>query len=234
MDDDVRRLALPLERTADLDPLLRRIGDARSVLLGEAAHGTHEFDAWRAALTRRLVVDRGFSVVAVEGDWPDCWAVHRSVTLAPDAPIDPATVLAGFDRWPTWMWADREVVRFIRWLRRHDASLPAERRVGFSGLDVDSLWESLRSILGYLPSTPPSTSTPPWPPSGASSRTRRTPRPTRRPPSSCRRAGRTPSSSCSASCATSGNGPRTARRTSGSTPRRTRASRRVPRRTTGR
>ena len=150
MDDDVRDLALPLERTSDLDPLLERIGDARFVLLGEASHGTHEFYAWRADLTRRLVAERGFGFVAVEGDWPDCWAVHRSVTLAPDAPADPATVLGGFERWPTWMWANREVVRFTRWLRRHNAGLPPESRVGFYGLDVYSLWDSLRSILDYL------------------------------------------------------------------------------------
>ncbi len=150
MDDDVRRLALPLEQPADLDPLLARIGDARFVLLGEATHGTHEFYAWRAALTRRLVAERGFSFVAVEADWPDCWAVHRSVVLDPGAPTDPATVLAGFERWPTWMWANREVVRLARWLRRHNAGLPAEQRVGFFGLDVYSLWDSLRSILDYL------------------------------------------------------------------------------------
>ncbi|GAA2723140.1 erythromycin esterase family protein [Cellulomonas aerilata] len=149
-DDDIRRLALPLDATSDLDPLLRRIGDARFVLLGEASHGTHEFYAWRAALTRRLVAEKGFSFVAVEGDWPDCWAVHRSVTLAPDAPTDPATVLAGFDRWPTWMWANQDVVRFTRWLRRHNAGLPEDRRVGFFGLDVYSLWDSLRAILDYL------------------------------------------------------------------------------------
>ena len=150
MDDDVRRLALPLDEPRHLDPLLDRIGDARFVLLGEATHGTQEFYAWRAALTRRLVAEEGFSFVAVEGDWPDCWAVHRSVTRAPDAPTDPATVLAGFDRWPTWMWANTEVVRFTRWLRRHNATLPAAQRVGFDGLDVYSLWESLRAVLDYL------------------------------------------------------------------------------------
>jgi erythromycin esterase len=149
-DDDIRRLALPLDATADLDPLLERVGDARFVLLGEASHGTHEFYAWRAALTRRLIAEKGFSFVAVEGDWPDCWQVHRSVTLAPDAPTDPARVLAAFDRWPTWMWANKDVVTFTRWLRRHNAGLPDDRRVGFYGLDVYSLWDSLRSILDYL------------------------------------------------------------------------------------
>ena len=148
--EQVRRLARPLRDPADLDPLLERIGDARFVLLGEASHGTHEFYAWRAAITRRLVTEKQFSFVAVEGDWPDCYQVSCSVTGAPGAPADPAQVLARFDRWPTWMWANEEVAAFTRWLRGHNATLPPSQRVGFYGLDVYSLWDSLRGILGYL------------------------------------------------------------------------------------
>jgi erythromycin esterase len=147
---EIRRDALPLRADSDLDPLMKRIGDARYVLLGEASHGTHEYYAWRAALTRRLIEERGFSFVAVEGDWPDCYRVHRSVTLADDAPHDPLDALRGFERWPTWMWANTDVLSFARWLRQHNAALPAERRVGFFGLDVYSLWDSLQATLGYL------------------------------------------------------------------------------------
>ncbi|MFP5347437.1 MAG: erythromycin esterase family protein [Actinomycetes bacterium] len=142
--------ALPLGQESDLDPLLERIGDARYVLIGEASHGTHEYYAWRAALTRRLVEDKAFSFVAVEGDWPDCHAVSCSVTLAPSAPHDPAEVLRGFDRWPTWMWANTDVLDFAHWLRALNAGRPAEQRVGFYGLDVYSLWDSLRATLDYL------------------------------------------------------------------------------------
>ena len=147
--DDVRALARPLRHPGDLDPLLDRIGDARVVLLGEASHGTHEYYAWRTAITRRLVEEHGFSFVAVEGDWPDCHRVHCAVTLAaPDA--DPREVLRGYERWPTWMWANEEVADLARWLRRHNADRAPEDRVGFHGLDVYSLWDSLRAILGYL------------------------------------------------------------------------------------
>ncbi len=150
VSDDPRALALPLDAPADLDPLLERIGDARFVLLGEASHGTQEYYAWRAAITRRLIAERGFSFVAVEGDWPDCYAVNRCVKLAADAPASPREVLDGFDRWPTWMWANTEVAAFTEWLRERNAGLPVERRVGFYGLDVYSLWDSIREILGYL------------------------------------------------------------------------------------
>jgi erythromycin esterase len=148
--DDVQRLARPLRTEADLDPLLERIGDAPYVLLGEASHGTHEFYAWRAALTRRLIAEKGFRFVAVEGDWPDCYDLHRCVTGAEDAPADPADVLHGFDRWPTWMWANEEVVDFARWLREHNLSRPEHQRAGFYGLDVYSLWDSLHATVDYL------------------------------------------------------------------------------------
>src|SRR5215218_3039012 len=98
-DGPVRELAQSLRGVGDLDPLLERIGDARLVLLGEASHGTHEYYAWRAALTRRLIEERGFSFVGVEGDWPDCYRVNCSVTLATSsrsaAAEDPREVLRG-------------------------------------------------------------------------------------------------------------------------------------------
>ncbi len=148
--DDMRDLALPLSTPDDLDPLMERVGDARIVLLGEATHGTHEFYTWRAAITRRLVEEKGFSFVAVEGDWPDCEQVHRAVTHAPEAPADPREALSTYRRWPTWMWANEEVAELVTWLHAWNRDRSPDTRVGFHGLDVYSLWDSLRSILDYL------------------------------------------------------------------------------------
>jgi erythromycin esterase-like protein len=149
-EDDVRALARPLGGEADLDPLLERIGDARIVAIGEASHGTHEYYAWRAALTRRLVEERGFRFVAVEGDWPDCYRVNRSVRLRPGADEDPRDALDAFARWPTWMWANDDVVDFCRWLRGFNADRPEEQRVGFYGIDVYSLWDSVQHLVAWL------------------------------------------------------------------------------------
>ena len=146
--DEVASLATELTGPADLDALIDRASAARVVMLGEASHGTHEFYAWRAAVTRRLIEELGFSFVAVEGDWPDCERVDRSVRGLPGAPEDPREALAAYDRWPTWMWANEEVVDFCRWLRGHNVT--HEAKAGFHGLDVYSLWESLREILVYL------------------------------------------------------------------------------------
>jgi erythromycin esterase len=147
---DPSDLATRLRDQADLDPLLERIGEARIVCIGEASHGTHDFYEWRAVLTRRLIEERGFDFVGVEGDWPDCYQVHCSVVGAGSAPADPREALLGFERWPTWMWANEEVVDFTRWLRSHNETRPVDGRVGFHGLDVYSLWESLRAVLDYL------------------------------------------------------------------------------------
>ncbi|OLF16318.1 erythromycin esterase family protein [Actinophytocola xanthii] len=148
--DDVLALTRPLAGAEDLDALLDRVGHARVVMLGEATHGTHEFYRWRALLTQRLVAELGFSFVAVEGDWPDCDRVDRSVRALPGGDEDPRTALAAFRRWPTWMWANEEVSDFCRLLRAANAGREPAHRVGFHGLDVYSLWESLREILGYL------------------------------------------------------------------------------------
>ncbi len=154
-DGGVRALARPLRDEADLDPLLDRVGStedggARIVAIGEASHGTHEYYAWRAALTRRLIEERGFGLVAVEGDWPDCYRVNRSVRLREDADEDPRDALDAFARWPTWMWANDDVVEFCRWLRRVNAGRDEDRQVGFYGIDVYSLWDSMHELVAWL------------------------------------------------------------------------------------
>ncbi|GAA3351707.1 hypothetical protein GCM10020358_82430 [Amorphoplanes nipponensis] len=146
--DEVAALATALRDAGDLDRLVERAGPARVVLVGEASHGTHEFFTWRAALTRRLIEEHGFSFVAVEGDWPDCARVDRAVRDPAGAAGPPREALLGHDRWPAWMWANEEVADFCAWLRAYN--LGRERPVGFHGLDVYSLWESLREVLGHL------------------------------------------------------------------------------------
>jgi len=148
--EQLRPLVRPLGSDRDLDPLMQRVGDARCVLIGEASHGTSEFYTWRARITRRLIEEKGFRFVAVEGDWPDCYRVNRFVRGMPSVGVSAEAVLHTFDRWPTWMWANREVAAFTRWLRAHNDVRPPDERVGFYGLDVYSLWDSMRAVTRYL------------------------------------------------------------------------------------
>jgi erythromycin esterase-like protein len=147
---EIRSLASPLTTPADLDPLVEQVGGRRVVCVGEASHGTHEFYAWRAALSRRLIEEHGFNWIGVEGDWPDCWRINRWVRGLADQELDAAGELSTFERWPTWMWANRDVADFLDWLRGRNLERPAPDRVGFYGLDVYSLWDSLRVIMGWL------------------------------------------------------------------------------------
>jgi erythromycin esterase len=140
----------PLQHKHDLDPLLQQIGDARVVLLGEASHGTSEFYTWRTEISKRLIREKGFHFIAVEGDWPDCFEVNNFIKGQGPANSTAMEVLQTFNRWPTWMWGNWEVAALVEWLRDHNAGLPEAVQVGFYGLDVYSLWDSLQEILTYL------------------------------------------------------------------------------------
>lgn len=135
----------------DYDALLEKIGDARFVLLGEASHGTHEFYRERSRLTRRLIAEKGFRAVAIEGDWPSAARVNRYVRGAAASDTAAEMALDGFERFPAWMWRNADVLQFVGWLRRHNAGLAAGApRVGFYGLDLYSLFESMAAVLRYL------------------------------------------------------------------------------------
>lgn len=146
----IKQTAYPLHSKADLNTLFNHIGDARIVMLGEASHGTHEYYTWRMNITRHLIEEKGFSFIAVEGDWPDCYRLNRFVKGYDVENKTAFKVLHSFNRWPTWMWANWEVVALADWLQQHNKHLPASKKAGFYGLDVYSLWESLESIIQYL------------------------------------------------------------------------------------
>lgn len=131
-------------------PLMNNFRNKRIAMLGEASHGTHEYYTWRTAISKRLIMEQGFHFIAVEGDWPDCYKINRYVKGYKDAGDDIIALLNTFDRWPTWMWANWEVAAFAEWLRDYNKTLPANQKVGFYGLDVYSLWDSMRTIVDYL------------------------------------------------------------------------------------
>ncbi|NEM98610.1 erythromycin esterase family protein [Pontibacter burrus] len=140
----------PLNKDKDLDRLIDEVGDARIVMLGEASHGTSEYYTWRTAISKKLIEEKGFQFIAVEGDWPECYAVNRFVKGYQNSGSKIADVLQVFRRWPTWMWANWEVAALMEWIRDYNHLRSTSDKIGFFGLDVYSLWESLEQVLKYL------------------------------------------------------------------------------------
>jgi protein-L-isoaspartate(D-aspartate) O-methyltransferase len=156
-DPEVRGKALPELIAAAAEPLpalddpafgalFDRFGSARVVLLGEASHGTSEYYRARAAISRRLIEEHGFNIVAVEADWPDAASIDRYVRHRSPRQGEEAA----FQRFPTWMWRNREVDDFIRWMRRYNEAREAAEPVGFYGLDLYNLGASIRAVIDYL------------------------------------------------------------------------------------
>src|SRR5438105_4070035 len=154
MPPDLDLLRTAAHRLSDgksaLDPLIDLAGDASFVLLGEASHGTHEFYSTRAAITERLIQEKGFQAVAVEADWPDASRVNRYVRGRSEDKTS-AQALSAFTRFPVWMWRNRNVETFLGWLREHNDSRPEHAaQVGFYGLDLYSLNRSRGEVIRYL------------------------------------------------------------------------------------
>src|SRR2546428_1519407 len=160
-----RREAIGIEPgSTTREALVERLAGARFVLIGEASHGTHEFYRERAELTKALI-ERGFGAVAVEADWPDAYRVNRFVRarrvsaggargIRADA-RHAARSLDGFERFPTWMWRNRDVLEFVAWLRHFNEAHPEPRRAGFYGLDLYSLQTSINEVIRYLDTVDP-------------------------------------------------------------------------------
>ena len=149
--DAIRMLAYPLTGNSnDYDPLLELIGDSRFVLLGGASQGTHEFHRERAEITKRLIMEKGFTAVAVDDDWPDAYRVNRYVRGA-SHDSSAGEALTAFRRFPAWIWRNAPVVEFVEWLRDHnEALLPGAAMAGFYGLDLYRLHASIQMTLRYL------------------------------------------------------------------------------------
>jgi erythromycin esterase-like protein len=150
MRADIRGLATPLDDRSDLQRVVAQVRGSHVTCLGEASHGTSEFYRWRGALSRRLIEDGDVRWIGVEGDWPDCWRINQWVRGRERQDLDAVGALSHFERWPTWMWANHEVAEFLAWLREWNRARPERDQVGFYGLDVYSLWDSLRVVMSWL------------------------------------------------------------------------------------
>lgn len=139
-----------LETENDLDVLINEIGNAKIVLLGEASHGTSEFYTWRAAISKRLIQEKGFNFIAVEGDWTDSYKVNNFIKGEKKDSAEAVSILKEYNRWPTWLWANYETVSLTTWLNNYNQHLSLKQKIGFYGLDVFNIAEAAAEIKPYL------------------------------------------------------------------------------------
>lgn len=149
--DRIKQHAVRFTHTEELAPIVQAAKSAKYVLLGEASHGTSEFYTTRADLTKKLIAEHGFSFIAVEGDWPACFEVNRYIKGQAPEYANAEEVLRSFRRWPSWMWANDEITNLVDWL--YDYNRAHSTQIGFYGMDVYSLWESMEAIIQYLEDT---------------------------------------------------------------------------------
>ncbi len=140
---------ITLNEESDLDELITLTSNYDVVLLGESSHGTQEFYEWRRLISQRLISEKGFSFIAVEGDWNSLYELNLYVKGLSDY-NSAREVLDTFGRWPTWMWANKEIELLAEWLKEHNQGLPVDERVGFFGLDVYGAENSLSVVQEEL------------------------------------------------------------------------------------
>jgi erythromycin esterase-like protein len=129
-------------------PLLDEIGDSRIVLMGEATHGTHEFYQARMELTKLLISEKNFHAIAIEGDWPSAYPIHKYIQGKTKENAEEA--LIEFKRFPAWMWRNSLMVPFLEWLQAYNVVKDPKQKIGFYGLDLYSLHDSIKAVLDYL------------------------------------------------------------------------------------
>ncbi|ASB50689.1 erythromycin esterase family protein [Alkalitalea saponilacus] len=133
----------------DLDPVINMAADRKLILLGEASHGTHEYYHWRAEISKRLITEKGYNFIAVEGDWASIYRLNKYVKGKSGALNSAREVLLSFNRWPEWMWANTDILILADWLREYNKNLPQSEKVGFYGKDVYGQWEAMDDLLSF-------------------------------------------------------------------------------------
>lgn len=143
---ELKRHSITFENGGDLAPLIKQLATKKVVMLGESSHGTHEFYQWRSLISQKLIIDHGFDFIAVEGDWPACQKVNEFIQGQEKS--NARAALSNLNRWPTWMWANTEMIGLIDEIYTQNCDF--SRNIGFHGMDVYSFYESMDEVVKKL------------------------------------------------------------------------------------
>lgn len=150
IENVIQRYAIEFESPGDFDDLIDQAGDRTLVLIGESSHGTSEFYTWRADLSKRLITEKGFNFIAVEGDWPALSRINEFVKHKETGPPTIEEAMLNIDRWPLWMWRNYEVKDLLTWLHEYNRDLSPGERVGFYGVDLYAKQDAMGQVVQYL------------------------------------------------------------------------------------
>lgn len=149
-NDWIKNNIIKLKKTNDLNKLIKQSGNSKLVLLGESTHGTSEYYYWRAEISKQLIQKKGYSFIAVEGDWASIYKLNLYVKGISDEFSHSREILKTFNRWPEWMWANEEIVELAEWMKKYNSRLAINKRVGFYGMDVYGQWEAIEQVIDYV------------------------------------------------------------------------------------
>src|SRR5437016_9672435 len=91
-----------------------------------------------------LVEKLGFTVFAIEGNWPESLAVNDYVLGGQG---DPAEALAGMY---FWTWDTQEMLDMMRWMRRYNQDPAHVKKLKFVGFDMQTARVAVANVEHYL------------------------------------------------------------------------------------
>ncbi len=146
---DVRNSIISVNHPDDYTPLLTTAGTARFVLIGDSTHGSHEFYLERINISKRLITEHNFTLIAIEGNWPHVNRLNQYIQSR--VSITAMQVMESFTQYPDWLWNNKEMLDFIQWLREHNRHIEeGDHTVSLYGMDIFSLNQSRELVVEYL------------------------------------------------------------------------------------
>lgn len=114
----------------DLAPLKAILQDTRIVGLGEATHGTSEFQRAKHRLFEFLVKEMGYTAFAIEAAYSDAQPMNDYVLHGKGNRADVLSQL-GYVAWDT-----EEFAAMVDWMRAYNRTVPDARKIRFFGVDL--------------------------------------------------------------------------------------------------
>ncbi|HEY2012944.1 MAG TPA: erythromycin esterase family protein [Bryobacteraceae bacterium] len=136
--------AHPGEKLAELAAFGQAVGDARIVALGEATHGTREFVEMKHRMVEYLVREKGFTVVAMDANWPESQAVDRYIKTGEG---EAKAALGGIYG---WQWYTEEMLALVEWMRNHNQDPDKHGTLTFTSFDMQIGHAAAKKVLDYL------------------------------------------------------------------------------------